>query len=93
MTSPPESKKGATIMISSPTSEASAKGRLTCDSALEDSLPKNAVSCPCCGGTLTPEMLTSILEEARRVDREGTQPRIRSLDPGTMMIDPHAHMI
>jgi uncharacterized protein len=50
-----------------------------------------SLSCPCCGGMLTPNMLQNLLQEARRAEQE-------SLDwtaplGQTMFLDPHAHMI
>ena len=51
-----------------------------------------AVPCPCCGDTLTPEMIDRILAAARR-PREGEAAPVTALGPGTMIIDPHAHMI
>ena len=51
-----------------------------------------AVLCPCCGGTLTPEMIEQILAAARR-PREGEAKPVTALGAGTMIIDPHAHMI
>ena len=50
-----------------------------------------AVPCPCCGGTLTPEMIDRILAAARRPREEATP--VTALGAGTMIIDPHAHMI
>jgi predicted metal-dependent TIM-barrel fold hydrolase len=38
-------------------------------------------------------MLASILQDARRLENQPAEPRPRALDPGTMIIDPHAHMI
>ena len=46
------------------------------------------ISCPCCGGTLTPEMIDQILAAARR-PRDGGAPAAR-LGAGAMIIDPHA---
>jgi predicted metal-dependent TIM-barrel fold hydrolase len=50
-----------------------------------------AVPCPCCGGTLTPEMIEQILAAARRPRDGGAA--ATALGAGTMIIDPHAHMI
>jgi uncharacterized protein len=50
-----------------------------------------AVPCPCCGGTLTPRMIDQILAAARRPREEATP--VTALGAGTMIIDPHAHMI
>ena len=38
------------------------------------------ISCPCCGGTLTPEMIDQILAAARR-PRDGGVPRRRPSAP------------
>ena len=48
------------------------------------------ISCPCCGGTLTPQMIDQILAAARRPREEATP--VTALGAGTMIIDPHAHM-
>ena len=71
----------------------SVAGRVTCDSAVDEALPTAAVSCPCCGGTLTPEMVASIVAQARRHEGQAAEPRPRTLGPGAMIVDPHAHMI
>jgi len=49
------------------------------------------ISCPCCGGTLTPQMIDQILAAARRPREEATP--VTALGTGAMIIDPHAHMI
>src|SRR3954467_13533679 len=49
------------------------------------------ISCPCCGGTLTPQMIDQILAAARRPREEATP--VTALGTGAMIIDPHTHMI
>ena len=49
------------------------------------------ISCPCCGGMLTPQMIDQILAAARRPREEATP--VTALGAGAMIIDPHAHMI
>ena len=49
------------------------------------------ISCPCCGGMLTPQMIDQILAAARRPREEATP--VTALGTGAMIIDPHAHMI
>jgi predicted metal-dependent TIM-barrel fold hydrolase len=53
-----------------------------------------ALACPCCGGSLTPQMLRDLVDEANRLAAEG-RPRERgpALERGAVFIDPHAHMI
>ena len=66
-------------------------GGLACEpaSAAEGSIP-----CPCCGGSLTPAMLKDILAAARRAENgEAASAPAPRLAAGTMIIDPHAHMI
>jgi predicted metal-dependent TIM-barrel fold hydrolase len=46
------------------------------------------ISCPCCGGALTPEQIASLKAQF------ATEPAFSSdLPAGTMFIDPHCHMI
>ena len=58
-----------------------------------------AVPCPCCGGTLTPQMIQEILAAARRhgngaaAEMAPETATATALGAGTMIIDPHAHMI
>ncbi|HWN81969.1 MAG TPA: hypothetical protein VNM87_07735, partial [Candidatus Udaeobacter sp.] len=47
-----------------------------------------AVPCPCCGGTLTPQMIDQILAAARRPREEATP--VTALGTGAIIIDPHA---
>ena len=66
-------------------------GGFACEpaSAAEGSIP-----CPCCGGSLTPAMLKDILAAARRAENgEAASAPAPRLAAGTMIIDPHAHMI
>jgi uncharacterized protein len=65
-------------------------GRFACDPG---SPGANALPCPCCGGALTPEKLRAFLEQARAFEADTPHAAARALDPGTMIIDPHAHMI
>lgn len=65
-----------------------AGGRLVCDSSAPEETGVGT-PCPCCGGALTPEMLSSLLEQARAA---GT-PQMRQPPGGNLLIDPHAHMI
>ncbi|MFL5150624.1 MAG: hypothetical protein ACJ8DN_21100, partial [Microvirga sp.] len=58
--------------------------------AAAEAAVEKAVPCPCCGGTLTPQMIEQILAAARR-PRDGSAPASR-LGAGAMIIDPHAHM-
>jgi uncharacterized protein len=64
----------------------SLKGTIACDAAGEGA---PTVSCPCCGGGLTPEMVRELMREAGL--REAPVPL--TARPGEMFIDPHAHMI
>ncbi|HEX2135245.1 MAG TPA: TatD family hydrolase [Microvirga sp.] len=80
-------------MTSIKNGQPSAAGRVTCDSGVDEARASSAVSCPCCGGTLTPEMVAAIIDEARRLEQQSAQRQARTLAPGTMIIDPHAHMI
>ncbi|MFL5115849.1 MAG: hypothetical protein ACJ8DG_09440, partial [Microvirga sp.] len=59
--------------------------------ACEPVAAAEAVPCPCCGGTLTPQMIDQILAAARRPREEATP--VTALGTGAMIIDPHAHMI
>ncbi|MFL5035594.1 MAG: TatD family hydrolase [Microvirga sp.] len=59
--------------------------------ACEPVAAAEAVPCPCCGGTLTPQMIDQILAAARRPRDGGAT--AAPLGAGTMIIDPHAHMI
>ena len=69
------------------------KSSPTCDSGFEDALPAAGIACPCCGGTLTPAMLSGLVEEAQRLRSQASEPQRRTLAHGTMIVDPHAHMI
>jgi uncharacterized protein len=64
--------------------------RFLCDASATEETGLAAVPCPCCGGTLTPEMVKSLVEQARRP----VTAAIGQLRPGWgMFVDPHAHMI
>jgi predicted metal-dependent TIM-barrel fold hydrolase len=71
------------------TSASNGNGRFSCEPAIDEAA--TSISCPCCGGTLTPKMIEQILEAARRPRESGPMPP--ALAAGTMIIDPHAHMI
>jgi predicted metal-dependent TIM-barrel fold hydrolase len=62
--------------------------------AAHDELPRDSVSaCPCCGGTLTLEVLEALIEKTR-MRLTGDSNGLRAIPrPGGMIIDPHAHMI
>lgn len=64
--------------------------RFACEVAPAGESAPAAVACPCCGGTLTPEMVRSIVEQARLATPAVERPRAAW---GGMFIDPHAHMI
>jgi predicted metal-dependent TIM-barrel fold hydrolase len=49
-----------------------------------------SIPCPCCGGGLTVETLKRLLEAARQAGDGAPTP---ALATGSMIIDPHAHMI
>jgi len=70
------------------TSASNRNGGFACEPA---AATEAAVPCPCCGGTLTPQMIDEIVAAARR-PRDGGSPAPR-LGAGAMIIDPHAHMI
>jgi uncharacterized protein len=70
------------------TSASNRNGGFACEPA---AATEAGVPCPCCGGTLTPEMIDQILAAARR-PRDAGAPAAR-LGAGAMIIDPHAHMI
>jgi hypothetical protein len=62
-----------------------------CDAPSDET---RTVTCPCCAGVLTPEMQRMLLEEMAR--RDATEQRTAFGSPlggGSMMVDPHAHMI
>ncbi|HMO29485.1 TatD family hydrolase [Enterovirga sp.] len=50
-----------------------------------------AVSCPCCGGAMTRDMLDALLRQAREQGYE--LPSERAWHSPSPIIDPHAHMI
>jgi uncharacterized protein len=62
--------------------------------AAHDELPTDRVSaCPCCGGTLTLEVLEALVEKTR-MRFSGDSNGLRAIPrAGDMIIDPHAHMI
>lgn len=68
--------------------------RIDCAPVVDDVPPEgDIVSCPCCGGTLTAEMLRGLLRQAKRTE-EATPPNGNALShAGSIFIDPHAHMI
>jgi uncharacterized protein len=67
------------------------KTRFACDNPTE--LAADAgVACPCCGGTLTAEMLARLVAEANKLESKGSRAQAKR-GVGTMIIDPHAHMI
>src|SRR5918993_739783 len=68
--------------------------RIDCAPVVDDVPPEgDVVSCPCCGGTLTAEMLRGLLRQAKRTE-EATPPNGNALSrAGSIFIDPHAHMI
>ncbi|MFL5005887.1 MAG: TatD family hydrolase [Microvirga sp.] len=70
------------------TSASNRNGGFACEPA---AATEAAVPCPCCGGTLTPQMIEEIIAAARQ-PRDGGAPAAR-LGAGAMIIDPHAHMI
>ena len=62
--------------------------------ACEPASAEGSIACPCCGGTLTPTMLKEILAAARSTETGEAPPTpAPRLAVGTMIIDPHAHMI
>ena len=65
-------------------------GGFACEPAGDNG--QGSLTCPCCGGTLTSEMLNGLLAAARRIDAREASPQ-RSLGADRMIIDPHAHMI
>jgi predicted metal-dependent TIM-barrel fold hydrolase len=69
---------------------ANGNGRFACDAG--EGAAEPTVSCPCCGGALSFEMLRELLEAARR-SGSGEADCAPTLAAGTMIIDPHAHMI
>jgi hypothetical protein len=50
-----------------------------------------AIACPCCGESLTPQMLAHIMQQAQQAPT--AHPRLSIPSGRNMMIDPHAHMI
>src|SRR3954447_16991807 len=64
--------------------------RFGCDASGTDETDLATVSCPCCGGAMTAEMLKSLVEQARRLSTPAVE---RPSPSGGMFIDPHAHMI
>lgn len=69
-------------------------GNFVADSTIVDEMfSDRAVTCPCCNGTLTPQMLQNLLAQAGQLQQG--QAAFRQLASGGngMMIDPHAHMI
>ncbi len=70
------------------TSASNRNGGFVCEPA---AATEAGVPCPCCGGTLTPQMIDQILAAARQ-PRDGGAMAAR-LGAGAMIIDPHAHMI
>jgi predicted metal-dependent TIM-barrel fold hydrolase len=65
--------------------------RFACGDA-DQSLAQGSVACPCCGGRLTAEMVAQLAAEARRLESAGNGVHAAPRG-GTMIIDPHAHMI
>ncbi|MFB9159536.1 TatD family hydrolase [Chromobacterium violaceum] len=61
--------------------------------AIEEMFSERSAACPCCGATLSPEMLRGLLKQAESL--QGEKQAFRRLAPnaGGMLIDPHAHMI
>ncbi|MFZ6679011.1 TatD family hydrolase [Undibacterium sp. Tian12W] len=69
-------------------------GNFVADSTIVDEMfSDRAVTCPCCNGTITPQMLQNLLAQAGQLQQG--QAAFRQLPSGGngMMIDPHAHMI
>ena len=60
---------------------------------VDEMFADRTVACPCCGGTLTPAMLQSLLAQAGQLQLGQAQFRQIAVGGGGMMIDPHAHMI
>jgi predicted metal-dependent TIM-barrel fold hydrolase len=77
-------------MTSSSGNIPAAGGRFGCDAFGTDETGLATVPCPCCGGAMTPEMLKSLVEQARRLSTPAVE---RPRPSGGMFIDPHAHMI
>jgi uncharacterized protein len=66
---------------------------LGCDAAVGDGAGAVAVPCPCCGGTITPQMLRALVDRAKRPEAARAGEPSPRLERGDMFIDPHAHMI
>lgn len=52
-----------------------------------------ALPCPCCGGSLTPQMIRSLMEQLQKLPMQHTKEQRISARSEQMFIDPHAHMI
>jgi uncharacterized protein len=63
-----------------------------CDGETQDDGAKAGIPCPCCGGSLTEQMLRDLLEKARNLDSRKGESASRPIGPD-LFIDPHAHMI
>ena len=69
-------------------------GNFVADSTIVDEMfSDRAVTCPCCNGTITPQMLQNLLAQDGQLQQG--QAAFRQLPSGGngMMIDPHAPMI
>ena len=60
---------------------------------IEEMFGERSVACPCCGNTLTPQMLGKLWDEMRQMHEGQAAFRRLPTNAGMRLIDPHAHMI
>lgn len=78
----------------SPQTSPERQARFACDAAgLHDLAGAADLACPCCGGSLTPQMVRSLMDQVHRLEAERAGKPYAAARPGQMFIDPHAHMI
>lgn len=68
-----------------------AGSRFTCDLGAVTEVA--GLPCPCCGGSLTPQMIRSLMDQVQKLPTRQAEGQHLYAREQEMFIDPHAHMI